>query len=309
MSFSNCLRACSRESNTILPSSDQDYPAQVVHLSNLQLHTRGVVSLDFSGDGKLLCSVGMDDYHMVGIWKWADGELLRKVRGHNADIYAMQFNPYQYIGIPDEVPRAGQAMNEDRACYTLVSYGQRHIKFWTLKKVADPNFTRKFAGDEKTFGNASNKVKSADGRRDEKQYKVPTIWKLDGASGRLGKLGTTQDVTSIAFVDDTAGRRYRNDEGDVVDPETGEIVDFTSSKSGWGPSGRVVATTKRGDIWVFVQPRMPREPSADDEADMYEDENGEVERAPLRGLPMWWELPEDPMESECEYVRWGEYTH
>ena len=126
---------------------------------------------------------------MVGIWKWAHGELLRKVRGHNADIYAMQFNPYQYLGIPDEMPQPGQAMSEDRACYTLVSYGQRHIKFWTLKKVPDPNFTRKFAGDEKTFGKLAKKNKSIDTRSDmEKQFKVPTIWKLDGASGRLGKL-------------------------------------------------------------------------------------------------------------------------
>ena len=36
-------------------------------LGQLKLHTHGITSLDFSPDGKLLCSIGQDPYHLVGI--------------------------------------------------------------------------------------------------------------------------------------------------------------------------------------------------------------------------------------------------
>lgn len=38
------------------------------------LHTVGVCAVDFSASGKLLLTVGLEESHSIGIWKWTDGE-------------------------------------------------------------------------------------------------------------------------------------------------------------------------------------------------------------------------------------------
>lgn len=39
------------------------------------LHTMGVCSVDFSASGKLLLTVGLEESHSIGIWKWTDGKI------------------------------------------------------------------------------------------------------------------------------------------------------------------------------------------------------------------------------------------
>ena len=49
----------------------QEYPLKETQpLGTLMLHSRGICALDFSGDGKLLCSVGTDDYMS---WEYGTG--------------------------------------------------------------------------------------------------------------------------------------------------------------------------------------------------------------------------------------------
>jgi len=102
------------------------YPKEAAGLCELHLHTRAVVSLDFSADGKVLCSVGSDAYHTVALWDWDEGVLLCTARGHNAPVSSCRFNPYQYVGIgDDDHTHPGQARTVDEVCYTLVSCGAR----------------------------------------------------------------------------------------------------------------------------------------------------------------------------------------
>lgn len=74
-------------------------------------HERGVCSVDFSGDGKKLASVGLDDNHVIVVWDWRKGEKLATTRGHKDKIFVVKWDPH----------------NAER----LVTAGMKHIKFWT----------------------------------------------------------------------------------------------------------------------------------------------------------------------------------
>ncbi len=86
--------------------------------------------LAFSPDGCFLASVGGDDYHTIIVWNWESGEMLCSARGHNAEVMDLQFSPSQAHG-KDVAPTV------DQACYTLVSCGKKHIKFWYLIRAED----------------------------------------------------------------------------------------------------------------------------------------------------------------------------
>ncbi|XP_072031189.1 echinoderm microtubule-associated protein-like 6 isoform X3 [Amphiura filiformis] len=89
-------------------------------------HQRGVCAVDFSGDGKKLASVGLDDNHCIVVWDWKRGEKLASTRGHKDKIFVIKWNPH----------------NHDK----LVTVGMKHIKFWNQ---AGGGFTSKRG----TFGN------------------------------------------------------------------------------------------------------------------------------------------------------------
>nr|XP_053632744.1 echinoderm microtubule-associated protein-like 5 [Cherax quadricarinatus] len=74
-------------------------------------HTVGVVSVNFSGDGDLLASLGLDDYHTVVLWNWHKGYKLASARGHSDKVFGVRFSPSD---------------NNH-----LVTYGVKHVKFWT----------------------------------------------------------------------------------------------------------------------------------------------------------------------------------
>lgn len=76
-------------------------------------HRRGIICVDFSGDGKKLADVGLDDDHSICIWDWKKEEKLASTRGHKDMIFVIEWNPFNVN--------------------YLVSVGEKHIKFWTQK--------------------------------------------------------------------------------------------------------------------------------------------------------------------------------
>ncbi|XP_046848411.1 echinoderm microtubule-associated protein-like 6 [Xenia sp. Carnegie-2017] len=74
-------------------------------------HQRGVCAVDFSGDGKKLASVGLDNEHCIVVWDWKRGDKLATTRGHKDKIFVVKWNPF----------------SSDK----LVTVGIKHIKFWT----------------------------------------------------------------------------------------------------------------------------------------------------------------------------------
>nr|XP_039266613.1 echinoderm microtubule-associated protein-like 6 [Styela clava] len=73
-------------------------------------HTHGIGCVNFSGDGKRLVSVGIDNDHMLAIWDWRRGEKLASAKGHQDKVFCVKFD----------------AAN----CENLITVGIKHIKFW-----------------------------------------------------------------------------------------------------------------------------------------------------------------------------------
>ena len=86
--------------------------------------------------------MGGDDHHTIAIWDWRDGEIIATAKGHASAVISCGFNPFQCRAIPKD---EDEAMNDPEGIlsdmhYTLVSCGKKHIKFWTLSMVPDPEF-------------------------------------------------------------------------------------------------------------------------------------------------------------------------
>ena len=134
-----------------LPNEDDDTDSDLFdtrgkfkgeQLGELMFHTRSIRAMDFSPDGNLLMSVGGDDHHTIAIWDWRDGEILATAKGHASPVISCGFNPFQSRPIPKD---ENEAMKDPTGIlsdmhYTLISCGKKHIKFWTLSMVPDPEF-------------------------------------------------------------------------------------------------------------------------------------------------------------------------
>ena len=45
-------------------------------------HDHGICATAFSGDGELLCSVGLDIDHSIAVWRWEKGEKVASATGY-----------------------------------------------------------------------------------------------------------------------------------------------------------------------------------------------------------------------------------
>ncbi|PAA85883.1 hypothetical protein BOX15_Mlig016715g1 [Macrostomum lignano] len=75
-------------------------------------HERGVCAVAFSGDGRKLASVGLDDNHCIVVWDWRKGERLATTRAHKDRLFVIRWNPHD----PNK----------------LITVGVRLIRFWTV---------------------------------------------------------------------------------------------------------------------------------------------------------------------------------
>lgn len=96
---------------------------------------RSISGLDYSGDGRFLVAAGVSDVRWLIIFDCREGSIIVSMKvGHN-DLTQALFNPYSFVPFPEQHVNSSMEQNNSfrRGCYTLVSYGGRHIKFWTLK--------------------------------------------------------------------------------------------------------------------------------------------------------------------------------
>lgn len=251
-------------------AKDEQLGKRVVCLKG---HSVAVRCISFSHDGKLIASLGGDMFNTICIHDWRDQELLVTARGHSFRVHTLAFNPYQAYGRPEtrRAKKAGQALHDDEACYTLVSCGVRHIRFWTLTKTefvpsaTDENEDSAFHGS--AFGSPI-------------RIRPPTphakMWKLEGNvpsfQGRLD----VQDFTCLTFVDDSPPLY-------MYDEQSKELVATNKNDH---TLGRIIAGTAKGDLCVFWQPR--RGP----DVDTVPETSVTVEPA------KWWEIPDEYTDAE-----------
>eukprot|EP01135_Chromosphaera_perkinsii_P001223 Nk52_evm22s162 gene=Nk52_evmTU22s162 len=76
------------------------------------VHSSGISSLGFSGDGEKIVSVGLEEHYHIAAWEWATGTMIASCRGSKDRIFDVQFSPYE--------------------ANSIVSCGVKHIKFWDL---------------------------------------------------------------------------------------------------------------------------------------------------------------------------------
>lgn len=96
---------------------------------------RSISGLDYSGDGRFLVAAGVSDVRWLIIFDCREGSIIVSMKvGHN-DLTQALFNPYSFVPFPEQHVTSSMEQNNSfrKGCYTLVSYGGKHIKFWTLK--------------------------------------------------------------------------------------------------------------------------------------------------------------------------------
>jgi WD40 repeat protein len=129
-------------------------PGQMLtsHISELCIKNdiRGVSGLNFSGDGRFLIAMAIDEARTLTIFDWVNGSVVASAKaGHNC-VYQMGFNPYLFVAADayDDrrivSPRSNAVgagnNNQDsgnetrRGNYALVTCGGKHVKFWTLQQ-------------------------------------------------------------------------------------------------------------------------------------------------------------------------------
>eukprot|EP00003_Mantamonas_plastica_P007140 TRINITY_DN1595_c0_g1_i1.p1 TRINITY_DN1595_c0_g1~~TRINITY_DN1595_c0_g1_i1.p1 ORF type:complete len:1924 (+),score=719.51 TRINITY_DN1595_c0_g1_i1:2008-7779(+) len=83
-------------------------------------HKRGIAALDFSPDGEMLATVGIDDNHSIAVYNWQKGFMVASDKGSGDKIFTINFNPFN---------------NQE-----FVTCGIKHISFW---RIAGNGFVKK----------------------------------------------------------------------------------------------------------------------------------------------------------------------
>lgn len=129
--------------SSVIGPGVRDFNAAVELFMNSGI--RGVCGLNFSGDGRFLVALGMDDAHSMVIFDWATAQSIATVKVGHSDVYQMGFNPYLFAAIdridelklPSSPVASLHSSSTDSCCYTLISCGGRQVKFWTLRRTLE----------------------------------------------------------------------------------------------------------------------------------------------------------------------------
>jgi len=151
--------------------------------------TKGILGVDFSGDGRLLVTIGMHESNPVTVFDWSRGVALAHVTLGHTEIYQIGFNQYLYNNQGD----VSAEPLEKKFCYSLVSCGSRSVKFWSLRRICEQV-------------GAGAAVKKGKGGFKGRQLAVPKNkqkweWKhtLDGNTGNIPKKQSATAVEMTCF--------------------------------------------------------------------------------------------------------------
>lgn len=159
---------------------------------------RGFCGVDFSGDGRFLLAVGLDDSRLLIVYDWKEGTIVATAKVGHSDVNQVRFNPHLFTPLGE--PTTAQSNTSQKAdlncksCYTLVSFGGKNIKFWTLKEF--------YTQDESGLESISTfKGRPLNRRKGDQNSSVK--FTLEGNLGVLPNKNTTMpEITSMLIVND-----------------------------------------------------------------------------------------------------------
>lgn len=162
---------------------------------------RGFCGVDFSGDGRFLVAVGLDDSRLLIVYDWKEGTIVATSKVGHSDVNQVRFNPYLFTPLSE--PTTAQSSNSNtsqkadlhcKSCYTMVSFGGKNIKFWTLKEY--------YTQDESGLESISTfKGRPLNRRKGDQNSTVK--FALEGNLGVLPNKNTTlPEITSMLIVND-----------------------------------------------------------------------------------------------------------
>lgn len=191
-----------------------------------------VVALDFSADGNLLLAMAVGESQALSVWDWRRGIGLVTARAETAFLcaYSVRFNPCLYLA-GKQAEAAGLSPGE--ACYTIVSCGQRHVKFWTLTRAWYPRI-----GDQNACGHSGDSV-----IREDSGAGVGGgwAWSLNSKPGNFGSRGEMEDMTCMAFIGEP-----RLGEAAVAAAEA--VASAAKAATRRLPTARAVTGTENGQV-------------------------------------------------------------
>ena len=247
---------------------------------------RAVCGLNFSGgDGDLLVALGIDESHLAMIYNWKSRTLIASAKIGQTDVRQIAFNPYLFHSyrkdmkhmkdmkdmkdIVDEGSRSSERGSSESGspqkhkrqdapispsahhllgCFTLISYGGKHIKFWTLQ----PYVQSQEDPLEKLSGFKGRQL--AHHHQDEKYIQ----YKLEGSLGTsLNKSATTANLEFTCMV--------------MSDDRTTSYNIQPHEKSRIQPQSRIFCGTSTGDIYIWHQISANKTENEGDEEESSDD--------------------------------------
>jgi WD40 repeat protein len=200
---------------------------------------RGISAVDFSGDGRLVLGVGLDESRLLMIFDWKEGTMVASARIGHSDLNQVRFNPFLFSSTADPTTaQSAQSSNSQKShhndttcksCYTLVSFGGKNIKFWTLKES--------YVKDESGLESISTfKGRPLNKRKGDQSGSMK--FTLEGNLGVVTSKGNapTPDFTSMVMVNDSHGGS---------DFGRGFVRDT--------PKSRIFCATSTGSIYIWQQ--------------------------------------------------------
>ena len=157
--------------------------------------------LSFSGDGRLLLVGGSEDGRTttMAVFDWVSSQLIVSCKLGSMEVSELCFNQHLYRSDVDDEEVSNDIDGKCTACYTLLSSGVTHVKFWTLKKV--------YRWEEASVDGLGASAVTLHGRKVEgpsRRRRWVSKWELEGSIGKMGKTvsgSTTPDIMCVATVD------------------------------------------------------------------------------------------------------------
>lgn len=175
-----------------------------------------MAALDFSPCGDLILAMAGGEGQSLSVWDWRRGERLATARAESVHLPAnsVRFNPWLFLqGASAVAAGLGPA---GAACYTLVSCGERHVRFWALTREWCPR--RRGGGGVGDGGETYEDGTGGSGRigdgraAEEGEHGDGGGWKwsLSSRPGNFGVRGEVGTMTCMAFIGEPrAGKEER----------------------------------------------------------------------------------------------------